>query len=140
MTDQATAAPKLKPPFEYARNVVISVNVSDLERSIAWYEEALGFEVSDKLEQYGWCEMRTPIDGLYVGLGQTEEQQKGGTTPTFSVKDIHAAKRHIESHGGRFEGEPYEIEGMVKLVTFYDPDGNPWMLAQNLQTEYREPE
>jgi len=22
---------------------------------------------------------------------------------------------------------------MVKLATFYDPDGNPWMLAQVLQ-------
>jgi hypothetical protein len=26
----------------------------------------------------------------------------------------------------------YEIEGMVKLATFYDPDGNSWMLAETL--------
>ena len=32
----------------------------------------------------------------------------------------------------RFDGETNEIEGMVKLATFYDPDGNSFMLAQSL--------
>ena len=26
----------------------------------------------------------------------------------------------------------HEIPGMVRLSTFYDPDGTPWMLAQLL--------
>jgi hypothetical protein len=88
---------------------------------------------SSKLEQYGWCEMSTPWSGIYIGLGQQEKDLKvGGTTPTFGVKDIAAARAHLESHDVRFDGDTHEIEGMVKLVTFYDPDGNAWMLAENL--------
>ena len=33
----------------------------------------------------------------------------------------------------RFDGETREIEGMVKLATFYDPDGNALMLSQRLR-------
>jgi hypothetical protein len=53
------------------------------------------------------------------------------------VKDIQAARAHLESNGVRFDGDTYEIQGMVKLATFYDPDGNPWMLAERLQQDYR---
>ena len=58
--------------------------------------------------------------------------------PTFSVRDIDAARSHLESLGTKFDGDTYEIDGMVKLATFYDPDGNAWMLAQQLDTDKRE--
>jgi hypothetical protein len=35
----------------------------------------------------------------------------------------------------RFDGETREIEGMVRLATFYDPDGNTFMLAQRLDAD-----
>jgi hypothetical protein len=30
-----------------------------------------------------------------------------------------------------------EVPGKVKLATFYDPDGNPWMFAQALDNRDR---
>jgi catechol 2,3-dioxygenase-like lactoylglutathione lyase family enzyme len=129
-----TATEPLTTPFEYDRQLVISVNVSDFSKSVAWYREALGFELTYSLEKYGWGEMRTPWEGIYIGLGQTEELKQGGTVPTFGVKDIDAARKHLESLGTKFDGDTYEIDGMVKLATFYDPDGNSWMLAQSLET------
>lgn len=132
MSEQATAQTDTKLPFEYAQNVVISVGVSNFERSLEWYRDVLGFEPSYKLEQYGWGELKTPYPGIYIGLGQTEEVKPGTTTPTFTVKDIAAARAYLESHEVRFDGDTYEIDGMVKLATFYDPDGNSYMLAQNL--------
>ena len=136
MTEQTTAtaaaaAPEL--PFDYDKQLVISIGVSDLERSIEWYRQMLGFEVVYKLAEYGWCEVQTPYGGVTLGLGQSEEPKpSGGTTPTFGVKDIDAARGHLERHGVRFDGDTYEISGMVKLATFYDPDGNPFMLAEAL--------
>jgi catechol 2,3-dioxygenase-like lactoylglutathione lyase family enzyme len=129
-----TATEPLTTPFEYDRQLVISVNVSDFNKSVAWYRDALGFELTYALEQYGWGEMRTPWEGVYVGLSQTEELKHGGTVPTFGVKDIDAGRKHLESLGTTFDGDTHEIEGMVKLATFYDPDGNAWMLAQSLET------
>jgi catechol 2,3-dioxygenase-like lactoylglutathione lyase family enzyme len=132
MSEQATTQAETKLPFEYAQNVVISVGVSNFERSLEWYRDVLGFGLSYKLDQYGWGEVKTPFPGVYIGLGQTEEVKPGSTTPTFTVKDIAAARASLESHDVKFDGDTYEIDGMVKLATFYDPDGNSYMLAQNL--------
>jgi catechol 2,3-dioxygenase-like lactoylglutathione lyase family enzyme len=130
---QTIPAPATNTPFAYDKQLVISVNVSDLERSIEWYRDLLGFELVYKLDQYGWCELQTATKHVSIGLGQTEELKIGGTTPTFGVVDIDAARKHLESHDVKFDGDTYEIEGMVKLATFYDPDGNPFMLAETLQ-------
>lgn len=117
-------------PFDYDRQLVISVNVSDFEKAIGWYHDVLGFEVVYRLDDYGWCEVTTPWNGVTIGLGVTEELKQGGTVPTFGVKDIAAARAHLESYDVRFDGDTYDVGGMVKLCTFYDPDGNPWMLAE----------
>jgi CreA protein len=128
-----TATKSVETPFEYGDTMVISVNVSNFDAAVDWYREALGFELVYRLDQYGWGEVQTPLQGITIGLGQTEELKHGGTVPTFTVKDIDVARKHLESVGARFDGETYQIEDMVKLATFYDPDGNAWMLAQQLQ-------
>ena len=38
-------------------NCVISVGVSDYDRSLAWYRDVLGFELEYELKEYGWCEL-----------------------------------------------------------------------------------
>ena len=127
--------PATTAPYEYTQNMVISVGVSDLGRSIEWYREMLGFELIYKLDEYGWCEVASPIANVSIGLGQVEEPKVEGPTPTFGVKDIEAARAHLESNGVRFDGETYQVGDMVKLATFYDPDGNSFMLAQVLDVK-----
>jgi CreA protein len=136
MTQEAQVAPvAANTPFEYDQNMVISIGVSDLDRAIEWYKDVLGLELVYKLDKYGWCEMATATKHVTIGLGQNEDLKTGGATPTFGVLDIDAARKHLESKDVRFDGETYEIEGMVKLATFYDPDGNSYMLAQSLTDE-----
>jgi catechol 2,3-dioxygenase-like lactoylglutathione lyase family enzyme len=136
MSEQAAAATTgVALPFQKTRNIVISVNVSDLDRSIAWWREMLGFEPIYVMKEYGWCELATSIEGVGLGLGQVEEVKIGTTTPTFGVSDIEAARGHMESRGVSFDGDTYEIEGQVKLCTFYDPDGNPFMLSEVLDVK-----
>ena len=66
-------------------NCVISVSVSDYDRSLAWYREVLGFDLDYELKEYGWCELKTPF-GFRIGLGQTETVvTPGNVTPTFGV-------------------------------------------------------
>jgi predicted enzyme related to lactoylglutathione lyase len=123
-------------PFEYDddRGIVISLTVADLDQSIDWYGKALGWELDYKLDEYGWCELNTANPTIKVGLGQSEELKTTGAVPTWRVKDIAAARAHLEGIGTRFDGETSEVPGMVRLATFFDPDGNPWMLAQVLAT------
>ena len=70
---------------------------------------------------------------MTIGLGQNEEVDgRGGTTPVFGVTDIEVARRDLEGKGVRFDGDSQEIPGMVKLATFFDPDGNSYMLSESL--------
>ncbi|MGC4111571.1 MAG: VOC family protein [Nocardioides sp.] len=111
-------------------NCVVSVNVSDYDRSLAWYRDVLGFDVLYELSDYGWCELRTPF-GFTIGLGQTEDVTPGTVVPTFGVHDIDAAIAHLREHDVKVE-DWHEIPDMVRLSTFWDPDGTSWMLAQTL--------
>jgi catechol 2,3-dioxygenase-like lactoylglutathione lyase family enzyme len=117
----------------WADHMTAALGVSDIDRSIAWYRDVLGFELIYKLDDWGWAELRSPVAGVNVGIGQNEAvEPRGGATLTFGVADIDAARGHLETHDVRFDGETREISGMVRLATFYDPDGNTFMLAQRL--------
>ena len=129
---QQTATAPATTPFAYGDHVTIAVNVTDFERAIAWYREAFGFELIYKLDDWKWCELSTPIEGVHIGLGQTDDDVRGGMSPTFQVADIEAAKAHLESVGAVFDGDVHEVEGMVKLASFKDPDGNALGLAERL--------
>jgi CreA protein len=131
MSEQTATQVAATTPIDYAQHLTISCSVADLDSAIEWYRRLLGFEVIYKLDDMGWCELSTPWSGISIGLGQTEEPKPGGTTPVFGVKDITAARSHLEGNGVRFDGETQVIPEMVKLATFYDPDGNPWMLAES---------
>lgn len=121
--------------IEWAGEATAALSVSDYGKALAWYRDVLGLNVVFELETWGWAQLQSPVDGLLIGIGQSEEvNQGGGATLTFTVKDIEAARAYLESEGVRFDGEITQVEDMVRLTTFYDPDGNALMLAQQLKT------
>jgi predicted enzyme related to lactoylglutathione lyase len=121
-------------PLNYDGGLTISFQVKDHAVSIKWYQEALGFTLLYQVPEIGWCELATETKGVNVGLSQVEKPKTGaGPVPTFGVKDIDKARSLLETKKVRFDGPTQEIEGMVKLATFFDPDGNALMLFQDLQ-------
>jgi catechol 2,3-dioxygenase-like lactoylglutathione lyase family enzyme len=118
--------------IEFADGLTLSMPVSNLEESIAWYRDVPGFTLLYKMDDLGWCEMQSSVADVNVGLSVVEKPNPGGATPTFGVKDIVAAKSSLETAGVRIDGDVITIEDMVKLLTFYDPDNNSLMFFQNL--------
>lgn len=119
--------------LDYVPEVTASMAVSDLDASIAWYEKILGFTLLYRADEIAWCELATKVPGVNVGLGANMEvREGGGATNVFGVKDIEAAKAHLDAHGVRQDGDIQHIPGLVKLITFFDPDGNAMMLSQSL--------
>lgn len=119
--------------LNYVPELTASVGVTDINASIAWYQKVLGFQLLYRADEIGWCEMSTGVPGVSVGLSQNEKVvQGGGATNVWGVQDIDAAKAHLDAHGVKQDGEIQHVPDMVKLVTFYDPDGNAMMLAQSL--------
>jgi predicted enzyme related to lactoylglutathione lyase len=120
-------------PIAYAGHLTAAISVSDFARSLAWHQDVLGLELEYTLHDWGWAELYSPVTGARIGIGQAEHvHPEGGATVTFGVADIDAARAWLEAHDTRFDGETRDIEGMVRLATFYDPDGNTLMLAQRL--------
>jgi CreA protein len=119
--------------IEWTGESAAALAVSDYARGLAWYRDVLGLKVVFELETWGWAQLQSPVDGLLIGIGQSEEVKTGGgATLTFTVADIEAARAYLEAEGVRFDGEISQVEDMVRLTTFYDPDGNALMLAQQL--------
>ena len=117
----------------YDGGLTCSIPVSDLKKSIDWYQQVLGFKLLYQMDEMGWCELSSSVERVNVGLSVVEKTNPGEITPTFGVKDIEAAKASLESNGVKIGGDVMTVEGMVKLLTFYDPDGNTLMFYQDLQ-------
>lgn len=118
----------------YVQELTASMGVTSLDASIDWYQSVLGFNLLYRAEEIGWCELTTHMAGVNVGLSENREvAQGGGATNVWGVTDIDAAKARLDAHGVRQDGDIQTIPDLVKLLTFYDPDGNAMMLSQSLQ-------
>lgn len=120
--------------LDFVQELTASMGVTDLDRSIRWYEKILGCALMYRVDEIGWCEMQTHMDGVRIGLSQNQSVvQGGGATNVWSVADIEAAKAHLDAHDVRQDGGIQYIPGLVKLLTFFDPDGNAMMFAESQQ-------
>ena len=110
------------------RTDFISVPVTDLERSTAFYRDTLG------LEQVGvgqWPEFQLGENiSLYLldptNIGQ--EFRGPHTAPiALRVADVEDARRELEGKGVAFAGETFDTS-VCLMAHFTDPDGNVLML------------
>ena len=113
--------------------VTLLFRVSSLETSMAWYREMFGLQPLRRDKTQGWCELAGAAGNIRIGLRQSDTVTlKGGCVPAWEVEDLEAARRFLEGKKVRFDGPTIELPGLEKLATFYDPDGNSWMLRQDL--------
>ncbi len=112
--------------------ITIALSVKDRHASAAWYESTLGFELMYHADEAGWSEVQTKTPGVTIGFGEHTQPAPGNCVPVFGIADLGSARNKMEQANIQFDGETDVIEGMVKTATFYDPDGNALMLAQDL--------
>lgn len=114
------------------KTLTIALSVTDRHESANWYRAMLGFEVIYHADEAGWSELQTNTENVTIGLGEHTEPAPGNCVPVFGITDIESARTKLENAEVRFDGPTDIVEGMVKTATFYDPDGNALMLAQDL--------
>jgi predicted enzyme related to lactoylglutathione lyase len=112
--------------------ITIAMSVSDRHASAKWYQDMLGFALIYHADEAGWTEIATNTQGVTIGFGEHTEPAPGNCVPVFGIGDLDEARQKLEQAGVKFDGETDVVEGMVKTATFYDPDGNALMLAQDL--------
>ncbi|HNP62555.1 MAG TPA: RnfH family protein [Woeseiaceae bacterium] len=112
---------------------VVKVDVTDLDRSLAWYQDKLGFKLDDKHSAGSWRQLtldalpNTAL-GLYLN---PDGAGLGGKKVTFVVTDIKAVREGLVSNGVDVD-EIVELGDWVKLAFFRDPDENVFGIRENL--------
>jgi len=114
------------------QELTLALSVKDRNKASNWYQTHLGFKETVSIDEAGWTEMTTNIPGVTIGLGDAEEISPGNCVPVFGVEDIKSARASLEAQSIKFDGETMTMEGMVSIATFYDPDGNALMIAEDL--------
>lgn len=106
----------------------VSVPVTDLERSTAWYRDTLGlpqtgeggfpeFKLGDNVFLY-------LIDPKSIG---GEFRHPNGSPIALRVADVGETRQELEARGVEFNGETHD-SGVCHMAPFDDPDGNRFML------------
>ena len=112
--------------------ITISFSVSDRHASAEWFKTMLGFDTIYHADEAGCSELQTNTTGVTIGLGEHTKPAPGNCVPVFGVADLDTARQKLEQAKVQFDGPTDVVEGMVKTATFYDPDGNAFMLAEDL--------
>jgi predicted enzyme related to lactoylglutathione lyase len=114
----------------YRPTVVLQLGVADLDKSIAFYEQMLGFKTIERRDDLKFAHIETNVPGLQLGLSVGSTMTgTGAAIVNISVADIASARKLLESRGVVFTGPTQVIPGKVALAGFRDPDGNQLRLA-----------
>lgn len=117
----------------WSGTLLTQVAVTDLDRSVAFYTETLGFTLQRRNDSLQWARIDTGIPNVIIGLGVQPAAKGSGTLSlNFGVEDIDAARAALEAKGVVFNGETMTVPGVVRLAELTDPDGNRIRLAQDI--------
>ena len=116
---------------------VIKVPVSDLDRSIAFYSDQVGFDLDHHTvtEQMAFAQLTPPGSGCSIVIGSLpgEEPMEAGSLKGLQlvVPDARAAREELVSRGVEASDVTVldERDGGT-LFGFADPDGNTWVVQQ----------
>jgi len=110
----------------------VHLKVSDLERSIAFYRDVLGFEM---MQRYGKQAAFLSAGGYHHHLGLNTWESAGGARPPFGSTGLYHVAfllpnrielartlRRVLQHGVQLHGA--SDHGVSEAIYFEDPDGN----------------
>ena len=121
-------------PFTLTKLGHVVLNCSDMERSVRFYAQILGFEISDvypdEMMKGGMVFMRFNEDHHGIALVGT----MSGPSPNVELNhlafevatldEVVLARNHLKAHGVAIDFEGRRRAGVQIAVEFRDPDGH----------------
>jgi methylmalonyl-CoA/ethylmalonyl-CoA epimerase len=104
----------------------IALTVHDLDRSVAFYRDALALRFLFRVPGLAFFD----CEGIRLMLSLPEESAAGGTSSVlyFRVPDIQGAHAALAARGVSFEGPPHRIAVLddheLWMAFFRDPDAH----------------
>jgi catechol 2,3-dioxygenase-like lactoylglutathione lyase family enzyme len=128
---------------------VITVPVSDIDRSKEFYADRVGFvvDVDHRDGDFRVVQLTPPGSACSISFGPTLNQSEPGTLGglQMTVTDIEEAHRHLTEHGVEVSEIQHFVHGQPQpgpdpqrapfnsFVFFADPDGNRWAVQEGLR-------
>ena len=135
-TIRTVLRPDREGPYLCIQDIVVFVR--DLDRSLRFYVDQLGFElIADKRvtsDGLGWIEVAPPDGSANLALvapkpDRPEYKLIGGYRwVLFMTEDVHAKYKEWSERGVRFESPPDNASWGGTYTRFEDPDGNAFGL------------
>ena len=112
---------------------LVFVPVADVDRSVAFYGETLGWGVDHDVtvsESTRFVQVTPPGSACSIafGIGISEDEPGSMRNVQAVVADADAALADLRARGVEAEGVDELAWG--RFVSFVDPDGNRWVLQQ----------
>jgi predicted enzyme related to lactoylglutathione lyase len=117
---------------------LVKVPVSDVNQSVPYYRDVLGFEEQFTVEEYGWSSL-TAGDvslGLFVpGKGGGNATPGGSTGFQLQVDDLAALYARLHQRGALLGEGIYTSADGMQCLEIQDPDGNVLHVSQPCSEE-----
>jgi len=131
-------AARSQPETLRLRNVSPSFTATDLQRSIAFYRDVLGFVVADEWREDGvlqGCEMRAGTVLFMLSQddfakGRDRQKGIGSRLHCSTAQDIDRLAAEIKARGGSLDQEPADMPWGQRVFMITDPDGFKLTIAQ----------
>lgn len=127
---KSARAKRQQPESLRLRSISPTFTVNDLQRSLAWYRDGLGFFVSDRWEEGGRLQgVMLKAGSCQLGLSQ-DDFSKGRDRPKGigfriwcdTAQDVDAIAARLRAFGGTIAEEPGKRWDTYSF-TAQDPDG-----------------
>jgi len=102
--------------------------VRNLDEARRFYRDTLGFEETAVDPDASWSHLRH--GEMEIGLSEGDPEEDGAVA-NVEVADLKAEADRLRSVGIDV-GIVFELQGEMRLLDVYDPDGNRIQLAQEL--------
>jgi catechol 2,3-dioxygenase-like lactoylglutathione lyase family enzyme len=114
--------------MEY-RLFVVRIFVTDWERALAFYSNALGMRITYRNDELGWAQLDTGATSLALERMDPDDREAATLVGRFvgaslQVPDVEALYRTLRERGVIFSTPPEKQTWGGTLAHFLDPDGN----------------
>ncbi len=100
-----------------------SLQVSDLNKAIAFYRDVLGLELEFHQPDIPWAEFKVPPTTLALTEPPKDQDLVTGGSLTLAVEDVEATIAELKEAGVKVLIEPFD-SSVCHYALIADPDGN----------------
>lgn len=133
----ATKKPRRKPESLRVREVSPSLTVSNLQKSLVFYRDVLGFIVEEQWEQDGkvtGVSLKAGTATLMISQddwkkGKNRVKGEGIRLYLSTAQDINDIANDVKARGGKLASEPEDTPWGTRVFTVVDPDGFKFTIA-----------